>query len=86
MFMELLPIPFRGSVRERVGARVHRKGREERGCARNAERLKGPPPGLEHGHCLGRHLRITLVVPCVKYRLWSVAVTVCYETDTHAYC
>ena len=46
-----------------------------------------PPMALpQHSHCLGRHLRITLVVPCVKYRLWSVAVTVCYETDTHAYC
>ena len=51
------------------------------------EEKRQPPMALpQHSHCLGRHLRITLVVPCVKYRLWSVAVTVCYETDTHAYC
>ena len=65
----------RGRGEEKDAGPAWKKGRQR----------QAPPKDLpQHSHCLGRHLRITLVVPCVKYRLWSVAVTICYErTRTH---
>jgi hypothetical protein len=56
-----------------------------RGRRRAGVEERQPPMALpRHSHCLGRHLSITLVVPCMKYRLWSVAVTIC-KTNGHAH-
>ena len=83
--------PTRGRVlgnrgEENAGpARTRRRERRRAGVEKKRRQRQAPPKDLpQHSHCLGRHLRITLVVPCVKYRLWSVAVTICYErTRTH---
>ena len=45
-----------------------------------------PHPRKTCGRYPGRHPRITLVAPCVKYRPWSVCGDIMlYETDTHTH-
>ena len=58
--------------------------RKERTCL---HRQCGHPPDPRRtcGRCLGRHLHITLVVSCVKYRPWSACgdIMLTKRTRTH---
>ena len=66
---------------------IGRKCKDER--KRTGGRKGGHPPEPTDtcGRCPGRHLRITLVVPCVKYRPWSACGDIMlYERTRTARC